>query len=87
MDTMDFRKGQGLSLGFIIVAIIGVAVLVVVLFAFNKGFDAFSADTLSCQGKGGRCQEEPCDPETQVEFFRTDCDENEELTHCCKTVG
>lgn len=85
-NKMNSRKGQGLSIGFIIVTIIAVAVLVVVLFAFNKGFRAFSADTLSCGGKGGECQES-CDPETQVEFRGTNCDDNEELTHCCKTVG
>ena len=89
---MNFsRKAQGLSLGFIIVAIISIVVLVIIIFAFNKNFKLFNSDLISCASRVGTCKDS-CDSDTEVSYFNTDCNDHSRSDGtdgtqvCCKVV-
>jgi len=49
------RKAQGLPINTIIIAIIGLAVLFVLLFIFLKKGGEFGKATTGCESQGGQC--------------------------------
>ena len=50
-----FKKGQGLSINTIIIAIIVLVVLVVLVMIFTGYFGQWTKSVASCQSEGGTC--------------------------------
>lgn len=72
------KKGVELSINFMIVAIIGLAILVVFFVAFTSNAGEFSKATQSCEVKGGKCVAEG---ECQNKKLSWSCPE--EAPECC----
>ena len=51
------KKAQGLSLNTIIIAALVIMVLVILILVFTGRMGSFSAQSESCQAKGGQCKE------------------------------
>ena len=59
---MHAKKGQGLSLNVVVVAIICLVVLVVLVALFSGKISIVSKDLTDCEAKGGFCAQK-CDAE------------------------
>ncbi|MBN2454128.1 hypothetical protein JXB11_01135 [Candidatus Woesearchaeota archaeon] len=84
------KKGEGLPIRMVIVAIIVLIVLVVVVFIFQKQMGVAEGDIglqFTCIGRGGTCisGSESCDEETENKVCGMSCgdDEEEEGDLCC----
>lgn len=88
-----FRKGQGMSINVIIIAVLALLVLVVLAFIFTGKIGKFSATTADCTKVGGGKCELDCaylgnsyvqDPSRVCFDNNGDVDTNEV---CCVKVG
>ena len=82
------KKAQGLSLNVIIIAVIAIVVLVVLIIIFTGKTRLFGKATTNCESKGGHCSAGPCNPDTEISLYGTDCAErakNNEVPgkYCC----
>lgn len=66
------RKAQGMSLNVIIIAVIGIAILVILLFMVVGRTRIFGGAMSSCESKGGECLPE-CTAAKPIEHYGTDC--------------
>jgi len=73
------KKGQGLSLNTIIIAIIVLVVLVVLILIFTGYFNIFGKEVASCELKAGVCVAED---ECTGRVIRATCSD-EALPTCC----
>ena len=78
------KRGQGLPINVIILAIIALVVLAVLIFIFTRNVNTFSGDTQRCSFRGGECKEKACDSNTQQLIEGTDC--KAPKPNCCLTV-
>tara|TARA_Y100000310_G_C20701313_1_gene830196 strand:+ start:4644 stop:4943 length:300 start_codon:yes stop_codon:yes gene_type:complete len=78
---MKSKKAVGLSIGFIIVAIIALAVLFVVIAIFMNVTGKTAENIGNCETKGGRCLSE-CTSYRPIKIFVSgDCEGTDNL--CC----
>ena len=76
------KKGQGLSLNVIIVAVLCLIVLVVLIFVFSGKMGEFGERTKGCVAQGGVCKSEgQCSGPT---FKTDDCTQTNQV--CCIEV-
>jgi len=84
------KKAQGLSITFIIVAVLGLLVLIIVGVIFSGGAKKFSTGLQDCRAKQGTCttKEKPNCESGQTEIFNAVCagTDNHENPKCCVTV-
>ncbi|TAL57818.1 MAG: hypothetical protein EPN86_01315 [Nanoarchaeota archaeon] len=57
---MNSKKGQGISMETIVIAVIVVAVLVVLLLVFTGRINIFGVNLKSCAGSAGFCSSNGC---------------------------
>jgi len=78
------KKGQGLPITTIIIAILALLVLVVIILIFTGKVRVFGGELVSCTGKGGFCTDKNCYFGYQTELQETDCKEPKK--NCCLPV-
>lgn len=67
------KRGQGLPITTIIIAILALLVLVVLILIFTGKIRVFGGELMSCTGKGGFCTGKTCQFGYQTELKETDC--------------
>ena len=69
------KRGQGLPITTIIIAILALLVLVVIILIFTGKVRVFGGELVSCSGKGGFCAKPDlkCAFGTQTTLAETDC--------------
>ena len=77
------KRGQGLPVTTIIIAILALLVLVVILLIFTGKIRVFGGELVSCSGKGGFCYAGDCAFGYQTALQETDCAQNQK---CCLPV-
>ena len=75
---MNTKKGMGLSLNVIIIAIIGLCVLIVLVFIFTRSSSDFATSISDCESMGGSCAKSCSD-----EFAPMSVECPEETDFCC----
>ena len=83
------KKGQGLSIETIIIAIIVILVLVVLAAIFTGSFTRFTNQVSECRTAGGTC-EKSCTGEFQNELsqYSAKCREKSaETPYCCASLS
>ena len=78
------KRGQGLPITTIIIAIMAMLVLVVIILIFSGKVRVFGGELVSCSGKGGFCAASKCAFGYQTELQETDC--KGDTPHCCLSV-
>jgi hypothetical protein len=82
-SAMD-KRGQGLPITTIIIAILALLVLVVLILIFTGKVRVFGGELVSCEGKGGFCTAAGCQFGYQTELKETDC--KGDTPNCCLPV-
>ena len=84
---MTKKRGDANTLWIVIAAVLGLIVLAVLIFIFNKQISDFAVETKSCTLRGGKCSV-ACIPSYQQEIPNTDCVPTAASTvaHCCIDV-
>ena len=79
------KRGQGLPITTIIIAIMAMLVLVVIILIFSGKIRVFGGELVSCSGKGGFCTKPglKCAFGTQTTLQETDCSTGQ---NCCLPV-
>lgn len=81
------KKGQGLSLNTVIIAIIVLVVLVVLVMIFTGYFGKiFTPSVKSCSTQGGQCAAQCNTGDLGSEVSGADCPKTGTNTKCCATV-
>ena len=55
------KKGVELGMNFLIIAVIGILILVLIVFLVMRGGEDFQSGT-KCAAKGGHCSDKTCEP-------------------------
>jgi len=71
---MKYKKSQGLSINFIVIAVLALIVLMVIAFIFRGESNKF-VKNLGCSARNGVCLEnlEDCPDEKSVKIYTNDC--------------
>ncbi|MCK5107830.1 MAG: hypothetical protein KAQ83_03825, partial [Nanoarchaeota archaeon] len=75
------KKAQGLSLNTIIIAALVIMVLVILILVFTGRMGSFSAQSESCQAKGGQCKEDCVEGAEMVSVLGGTCVSEDQV--CC----
>ena len=78
------KRAQGLPITVIIIAVLGLAVLVVLIVMFTSGSNIFSKTVLTCEAKGGQCIAEK---ECQYEKTSFTCPTKEKPICCINPLS
>ncbi|MBW3014930.1 hypothetical protein KY330_00750 [Candidatus Woesearchaeota archaeon] len=88
------KKGQGMPLNVIIIAIIVILVGIVLIAVFNRYITGETGRLESCVAKGGQCklrvnnvEGSGCNKETEVYLPKTDCEKGTNKDCCLKVLG
>lgn len=77
------KRGQGLPITTIIIAILAMVVLAVIVLIFYGKIRVFGGEMISCTGKGGFCASASCASGYQTELKDTDCPTGQK---CCLSI-
>lgn len=84
------RKGQGLPMQTIVIAILVILVLGFLSYILvAKGIGPFSKALAECTEKGGVCKKSPCNPTTEIKSFAGCFDADNEFQKenvCCLSL-
>ncbi len=78
------KRGQGLPITTVIIAIMAMLVLVVIILIFTGKIRVFGGELVSCSGKGGFCTAEKCAFGYQTALQETDCKSPKK--NCCLPI-
>ena len=79
------KKGQGLPLNTIIIAIIVIVVLVVIILIFTGQINIFQRTANACLARGGFCSADACAPGTELTAGNAYCaDSTDNRPNCCR---
>ena len=88
-----YKKGQGLSLNVVILAILAIVVLAILTFFLTTQAGKFQQEKESCTGKGGVCaepgltSEDPRIPSGFVEKTQYSCPNTDQVCYANPIVG
>jgi hypothetical protein len=79
------KRGEGLPFNIIIIAILGIVVLFVIIFAFHRSTGGNIDILNSCTSKGGVCntESEGCGP-SEIQLPGAECVQDKPI--CCKEI-
>jgi hypothetical protein len=82
------KRGEGLPFNIIIIAIIGIIVLFVIIFAFHKNTGDNINILNSCTGKGGKCMAtlKECEDASGFEIAGENLCTDKDKKICCNTL-
>ena len=80
------KRAQGLPINVMILIILGLIVLFVVIFIFNKGTGEPAHIISSCAGRGGECKDtkEECSAVNGIQIPDAECPQDKPI--CCKEI-
>lgn len=78
---MKLKKGQGLPLNVIIIAVIALIVLVVIIAIFSGKLRGFGKGATDCATRQGECEDLAECPEGSIYIPQTNCEAEDEI--CC----